>query len=83
MSMNSYHTINEGDTVYFKNNTYMGIATCKAIAHNGKCIGSVCVENDNNLYWIKGRCARKFASETSGTSWVFMGDNIEYFVREN
>ena len=81
--MNSYHTINAGDSVYFKDSTYMGIATYKAIAHNGKCIGSVCVENDNNLYWIKGRCARKFACENSEKSWVFMGDNIEYFTKKN
>lgn len=61
----------------------MGIATCKAIAHNGKCIGSVCVENGKSIYWIKGKCARKFADENTETSWVFMGDNIEYFIKKN
>lgn len=80
--MNSYHTINQDDIVYFKDNTYMGIATCKAIAHNGKCIGSVCVKNGKNIYWIKGRCARNFMDEKTKPSWVFMGNNISIYKRD-
>ena len=45
-----------GDKVYNKNNEYIGKTTSyKAIAHNGKCIGSIQIINNNNeIEWISG-----------------------------
>ena len=52
-----YHLYKKADDkVYNKNNEYIGKTTSyKAIAHNGKCIGSIQIINNNNeIEWISG-----------------------------
>ena len=80
--MNSYHTMKDNDLVYFKDGTYMGRVACKAIAHNGKDIGSVCVETDKKLFWIRGRCCAKFLDDNDKKGWVYLEDKIKIYEKD-
>ncbi len=76
MVFNSYNCMKSGDKVSFSNGVELGIVTCRAIAHNGTSIGSVCVESKNKLFWIKGRCSKNFLNNNS---WVFVEGEVEEF----
>mgnify|MGYP006137725225 FL=1 len=76
MAFNSYNCMNSGDKVSLSNCAELGVVTSKAIAHNGKSMGSVCVESKNKLFWIKGTCSKHFLNKNS---WIFVEGEIEEF----
>ena len=78
MMQDCYYSINYGDKVSLSNNIKLGTVTAKAIAHNGISQGSVCVETETTLYWIKGKCCKHFLNENS---WVFLEGEIEEFYK--
>lgn len=74
--MNSYNEMKANDSVYYRDKL-LGKVTVKGITHNGKDIGSVCVESDKYLYWIKGKCCKCFLND----GWIFLDDNIEIYKK--
>ena len=51
-----YHNNGRSGINIYKNNKYIGKSTSySSIAHNGKCIGSIQIENANGeVEWLKG-----------------------------
>ena len=59
-----YHERTKGTKIYkYENNeiTYLGFHTgYAAIAHNGKCKGEICINNNEDIIWISGKAISNF-----------------------
>jgi hypothetical protein len=73
-----YLSTEAGINVYNAQNTLIGTTTTyKAIAHNGKCIGSIQVDTGDEQVWISGHGIRT----QDGIKWSKFGsEGRKYFL---